>query len=81
MKLYFGSIAVALCAMSLAAFAGQCEDDIAIIDKKLAAPELAADVRAQAQDMRDQASKLCAAGNQDEGLALAAEAKVVLLID
>jgi len=64
-----------------AALAGQCEDDIAKIDKALAAMELAADERAQLEDMREQAMKLCSAGNVQEGLDVASEAKAMLNIE
>ncbi len=64
-----------------AAHAGQCEDDIAKIDKALASMELAADERAQLEDMREQALKLCSAGNVQEGLDVASEAKAMLNIE
>jgi hypothetical protein len=64
-----------------AAFAGQCEDDIAKIDKALAAMELAPDERAQLEDMREQVQKLCSAGNVQEGLDVASEAKAMLNIE
>lgn len=64
-----------------AAFAGQCEDDIAKIDNALAATELAPDERAQLKDMREQAQKLCSAGNVQEGLDVASEAKAMLNIE
>ncbi|HLF21716.1 MAG TPA: hypothetical protein VI582_04380 [Aestuariivirga sp.] len=68
-------------AMGGAALAGQCEDDIAKIDKALASMELAADERAQLEDMREQAQKLCSAGNVQEGLDVASEAKAMLNIE
>ncbi len=61
--------------------AGQCQDDVAAIDKALKAETLASDMKAQALDIRNQAEQLCTAGNEDEGLALAAEAKVLLQLD
>jgi hypothetical protein len=63
------------------AFADACQDDIAKIDKALEAQDLDADKRAQADDMRSQAVQLCGAGNADEGLAVTAEAKVLLAIE
>ena len=62
-----------------AAFAVTCQEDIAKIDAALVAKtDLAADVRQQAEDMRNQAVQLCGAGNDDEGLAVTAEAKALL---
>jgi hypothetical protein len=63
------------------ALAGQCEDDIAKIDGALATMELAPDERAQLEDMREQALKLCSAGNVQEGLDVASEAKAMLRIE
>ena len=54
--------------------AGQCEQDVAKIDKALASTELAPDVRAQLEDMRNQAVQLCGAGNEAEGLDVTSEA-------
>jgi hypothetical protein len=75
-------LAAALAAtMGIPALAGQCEDDIAKIDKALASMELAPDERAQLEDMREQAQKLCSAGNVQEGLDVASEAKAMLNIE
>jgi hypothetical protein len=60
------------------AMAGQCQDDIAAIDKALEKPDLDADVRSQAEDMRNQAVQLCGAGNEDEGVAVTTEARSLL---
>jgi hypothetical protein len=68
-------------AMGGVALAGQCEDDIAKIDGALATMELAPDERAQLEDMREQAQKLCSAGNVQEGLDVASEAKAMLNIE
>lgn len=68
-------------AFATPAFSDACQDDIAKIDKALEAQELDADKRAQAEDMRSQAVQLCGAGNKDEGLAVTAEAKVLLTIE
>lgn len=43
--------------------------------------QLAADERAQLEDMREQAMKLCGAGNVQEGLDVASEAKAMLNIE
>jgi hypothetical protein len=67
-------------ALSSAAFAGQCQDDIEKIDAALASAELDADSRAQLEDMRNQAVQLCGAGNETEGLDVTAEAKAMLNI-
>jgi len=63
------------------ALADTCQDDIAKIDNALEAQELDADKRAQVEDMRSQAVQLCGAGNTEEGLAMTAEAKVLLAIE
>ena len=72
--------AVVLSALSTAAFAGQCQDDIEKIDAALASEELDADSRAQIEDMRNQAVQLCGAGNEAEGLDVTAGAKAMLNI-
>ena len=72
--------AVVFSALSTAAFAGQCQDDIEKIDAALASEELDADSRAQLEDMRNQAVQLCGAGNEAEGLDVTAEAKAMLNI-
>jgi hypothetical protein len=64
-----------------AAFAGQCQEDIAKIDKALATKELAAEERVQLEDMRNQAVQLCGAGNEQEGLDVTSEAKAMLNIE
>jgi hypothetical protein len=63
------------------AMADQCADDVALLDKALSNDTLASDVKAQAKDIRNQADQLCKAGNTEEGLAQAAEAKVLLQLD
>jgi hypothetical protein len=67
--------------LSAPALAGQCQDDIAKIDKALAAKELAPDERAQIEDMRLQAVQLCGAGNEQEGIDVTSEAKAMLNIE
>ncbi len=67
-------------ALSTAAFAGQCQDDIAKIDEALASGDVGPDQRAQLEDMRNQAVQLCGAGNESEGLDVTAEAKAILNI-
>jgi hypothetical protein len=68
-------------ASAVPASATQCQDDIAAIDKALDAPDLDADIRAQAEDMRSQAVQLCGAGNDEEGIAVTSEAKALLKIE
>ena len=64
-----------------AALAGQCQDDIAKIDKALASKDIPAEQKAQAEDMRNQAVQLCGAGNEPEGLDVTSEAKALLAIE
>ena len=68
-------------AIASSALADACQDDIAKIDNALKTQELDADKRAQAEDMQSQAVQLCGAGNTEEGLAMTAEAKVLLGIE
>lgn len=75
----FASIFASL--LSTAAMAGQCQDDIAKIDKALATKELAPDERAQIEDMRNQAVQLCGAGNEQEGVDVTSEAKAMMNIE
>lgn len=70
-----------LTALSGAAFADDCQTDVAKLDAALAQDGLAADVKLQAEDLRNNAVQLCGAGNTDEGLAVTAEAKVLLQVE
>jgi hypothetical protein len=79
MKTIMLAAALAL-ALSGAAFAGQCQDDIEKIDQALASSEVGPDQRAELEDMRNQAVQLCGAGNEAEGLDVTAEAKAMLNI-
>jgi hypothetical protein len=71
----------------LAAFAApaladdQCQQDVAKLDQAITSQELDADVKAQAEDLRNNAVQLCGAGNMDEGLQVTAEAKALLQIE
>ena len=65
---------------SVPASAGQCEDDLAKIDKALATKDLPPDEKAQLQDMRKQAAALCLAGHMEEGIDVTSEAKTMLNI-
>jgi hypothetical protein len=79
MKTLILAAALAL-ALSTAAFAGECQDDIEKIDAALASGNVGPDQRAQLEDMRNQAVQLCGAGNEAEGLDVTAEAKAMLNI-
>lgn len=73
--------AVLFTSLTGAALAGQCQDDLATIDKALKTEDLSPDERAQAEDMRNQAADLCKAGNEQESLDVSAEAKAMLNIE
>ncbi|MFO0994135.1 MAG: hypothetical protein U1E67_19635 [Hyphomicrobiales bacterium] len=78
------SLLAACCGLAMlsgAAYAGQCEDDIAKIEAALASMELSGDERAQLEDMKEQAQQLCAEGHETEGLDVTGEAKAMLNID
>lgn len=77
MKTFIVASAFSL-ALSTAAFAGQCQEDIAKIDQALASQQLDADKRAAIEDMRNQAVQLCGAGNEQEGLDVTAQAIAML---
>lgn len=64
-----------------AAFADDCQTDVAKLDEALAREDLAADVKQEAEDLRNNAVQLCGAGNTDEGLAVTAEAKSLLNVE
>lgn len=70
-----------LTALSGAAFADDCQTDVAKLDAALAQEGLAADVKQEAEDLRNNAVQLCGAGNTDEGLAVTAEAKSLLNVE
>ena len=75
-------IAFGLLAMLAApALAGPCEDGLRKLDEALQSPDVAPDVKAQAQDMAAQAAQLCTAGNEQEGADLLAEAAALLGIE
>lgn len=63
------------------ALADQCQDDVAKIDKAIASETLDADVKTQAEDLRNNAVQLCGAGNTEEGLAVTQEAKALLQVE
>ncbi|NJM29426.1 MAG: hypothetical protein HC855_04325 [Rhizobiales bacterium] len=80
-KLFAAAFLVALTTSGNAATAGQCQDDVAKIDALLTANSLDTEQRAQLEDMRNQAVQLCGAGNEEEGLAVTAEAKATFNIE
>jgi hypothetical protein len=73
--------AIILTALTVSALADDCQTDVAKLDAALAQDGLAADVKQQAEDLRNNAVQLCGAGNIDEGLAVTAEAKSLLQIE
>lgn len=75
------AIVLGLALLAAPAKAGQCQDDVAKIDRALSTMELPPDERAQLEDMRNQAVQLCGAGNETEGLDVTAEAKAMLNIE
>jgi hypothetical protein len=81
MKHTLFAIALILTSLSGAALADDCQNDVAKLDAALAQEGLAADVKQQAEDLRNNAVQLCGAGNTEEGLAVTAEAKVLLQVE
>jgi hypothetical protein len=73
--------ALILTALTGMALADECQTDVAKLDAALAQDGLATDVKQQAEDLRNNAVQLCGAGNTDEGLAVTAEAKVLLNVE
>lgn len=81
MRLFAAILFTTLALMPVSALADDCQTDVAKIDAAIAAGELDSDIKAQAEDMRNQAVQLCGAGNTDEGLAVTADAKTLLKIE
>ena len=75
------SVPALLLTLSVPAFAGTCQDDIAKIDSALAAAQLDSDQKTEVTDLRSQAVQLCGAGNEQEGLDVTAQAKAILGIE
>jgi hypothetical protein len=63
------------------AWAGPCAEELGKVDEALKSPDVAPDVKAQAQDMRNQAADLCSAGNESEAIDVLAEAQALLGIE
>lgn len=71
-------LASALLAMIAApAFAG-CAEGLKELDGAVQSAEITPDMKAQIQDMRAQAEKLCSAGNDEEAADVIAEAEAML---
>jgi hypothetical protein len=58
--------------------ADSCGEELAKIDSAISGATLAPDVKAQLQDMRNQAAELCSSGNAEEGLDVLSEATAIL---
>ena len=81
MRLFTTVVFAALALLPVSAFADTCADDVVKIDAAIAAGTLDSDIKAQAEDMRNQAVQLCGAGNTEEGLSVTADAKTLLKIE
>ncbi len=81
MRFIAPAVLIVFCTFSSAAFAGQCADDVAKIDKALLTAVLDADIKTQVTDLREQAVQLCGAGNDQEGIDVTAQAKTLLNIE
>lgn len=81
MRLFVPVLFAALALLTLPAFAGQCQTDIAKIDQALSKTKLDADQKQEVVDLREQAVQLCGAGNEQQGLDVTAQAKQILSID
>jgi hypothetical protein len=75
-------LAIALTfATAASASAAGCGEDLKKLDTALQAPDISPDVKAEVLDMRNQAEKLCTAGNEEEGEDVLAEAAALLGIE
>ncbi len=70
-----------LATLSGPVLADSCGEDLRKLDAALQSDAVAPDLKAQAQDMRQQAEQLCAAGNEEEGADVLAEAAALLGIE
>ncbi|MFN4141336.1 hypothetical protein [Aestuariivirga sp.] len=70
-----------LAALAVPAVAGPCQDDLPKVATALAAADLTADAKTQLQDMVNQATELCRAGNEEEAADVLAEAASLLGMD
>ncbi len=80
MKTFVTAISITSC-LYTSALAGQCQDDFKTIDTALTTQDITPDQKAQVKDMRNQAEDLCKAGNEQEGLDVLGEAKVMLNVE
>jgi hypothetical protein len=81
MRLSAAVVLATLTFASVPVLADDCQTDVAKIDAAIASGTLDSDIKAQAEDMRNQAVQLCGAGNTEEGLSVTAEAKTLLKIE
>ncbi len=81
MRLSVPALILALAFAPAAAMAGQCQTDLSKIDAALAKAKLDKEQKQEVADLRDQAAKLCGAGNEQQGLDVIAQAKQMLNID
>lgn len=80
MKTCLAAFALA-CLLSSTAQAASCADDLKKVDTALQSTDIPAEQKAQAEDMRNQAAGLCAAGNEAESLDVLSEAKAMLGVE
>jgi hypothetical protein len=81
MRILTAVLFTTLALVPVSALADDCQSDVTKIDAVIAAGTLDSDIKAQAEDMRNQAVQLCGAGNTEEGLAVTADAKTLLKIE
>lgn len=81
MRLIASALILAFALTPSLALAGQCQVDLAKIDAALAKAKLDKDMKQEVTDLKDQAAKLCGAGNEQQGLDVTAQAKQILNID
>lgn len=74
----FGLGLALLCASSLPALAGPCDEELPALSAAAAKEGLAPDIAAQVKDMLAQADKLCQAGNEEEASDVLSEASSIL---
>lgn len=67
-----------LAVMPVQAHAGPCDQEIKTLDEALTRSDLKPDVKAELEDMRSQAEKLCAAGNAEEAADVLSEASSII---
>ncbi len=80
MKALFLALAL-ISATAGAASAAGCAEELKKLDAALSSGSVSPDLKAQAQDMRNQAQQLCDAGNEEEGVDVLAEAAALLGIE